>query len=83
MARKKRTWRWVTRDNEYSLAVLVHESAIKPVLSPSGKGWKSQSGCNLITIWLMAEVIGIDIQPGECLKVEFGAAKIIGGREGA
>lgn len=75
--RKKRTWRWVTRDPEgayYSKFIAIHSHHKKPNLIASE--FISEDGAILACLKEFKKITGIDIKHGECVKVEF-SAKVV------
>ncbi|TXH17366.1 MAG: hypothetical protein E6R03_04125 [Hyphomicrobiaceae bacterium] len=76
-ARKKRTWRWVTRDASdtyYSKALAIHTHHAKPTCDQGV--FFIEDGAMLACLEEWAKLTSIDIQPGECVKVEF-SAKVV------
>lgn len=78
MAKKQRTWRWVTRVAA-SRVIMIWKQTKKPRYDKYDGTWN----CDFFNFGIVichAEflaVTGIDVQPGTCVKVEF-KAKVIG-----
>jgi hypothetical protein len=75
--KKKRTWRWVTRDGQddlFNTFMDIHSHHVKPKWD--GRNFHSEEGAAWVCYKEFKKLTGIDIQPGECVKVEF-SAKVV------
>ncbi len=74
---RRRTWRWVTRDVEYSAwDVSIWFTSRKPTLDGKGLWWGHGKPGRKAEHKDLVELLGLSIQPGTCQKVQF-TAKVV------
>ncbi len=75
-SRRRRRWRWVTRDRR-GMTVQTWASSVRPRLLDEGIWISPDVEFGIDTPAEFAAKHGLTIRPGSCVRVEFGKAKVV------